>query len=71
LRTIARQVLVWAQPELFSLLRQVDGVDEVFPLHDGTPEFPYDVDIEVMELAHALRITPEFVSSRVPCFVLD
>jgi hypothetical protein len=71
LRTIARQVLVWGQPELFSLLRQVDGVDEVFPLHDGTPEFPYDVDIEVMELAHALRVTPEFVSSRVPYLLLD
>src|SRR3954468_15056403 len=57
LREIARQVIVWAQPELVALLRQVDGVDQVFPLHDGTPDFGYDTDIEVMELAHALRVT--------------
>ena len=68
LREIAREVIVWAQPELVTLVRRVDGVDEVFPLHDGTPDFDYDVDIEVMELAHALRVSRELVSSRVPYF---
>lgn len=53
----ARRVIVWAQPELLPLLRtQVDGADELLPLHDGTPEVAYDVDIESMELAHALRV---------------
>jgi hypothetical protein len=66
LREIAREVIVWAQPELLALLRQVDGIDHVFPLHDGTPDLAYDVDIEVMELAHALRVSPELVSDSVP-----
>jgi len=68
LREIAREVVVWGQPELLALLSQVDGVDHAFPLHDGTPDFAYDVDIEVMELAHALRATPELISGRVPYF---
>jgi hypothetical protein len=68
LREKAREVIVWVQPELVGLLRRVDGIDQVFPLHDGTPDFDYDVDIEVMELAHALRASPELVSSRVPYF---
>jgi Glycosyltransferase family 9 (heptosyltransferase) len=68
LREIAREVVVWGQPELLALLSQVDGVDRAFPLHDGTPDFAYDVDIEVMELAHALRATPELISGRVPYF---
>jgi hypothetical protein len=66
LRAIAREVVVWAQPELLSLLRKVEGVDAVLPLHDGTPAVSYDVDIEVMELAHALRATPQMIASRIP-----
>ena len=66
LREIAREVIVWSQPELLSLVRQVDGVDRVLPLHEGTPDASFDVDIEVMELAHALRVTPPLVTSRVP-----
>jgi hypothetical protein len=66
LREIAREVIVWCQPELLSLVRQVEGVDRVLPLHDGTPDAGFDVDIEVMELAHALRATPQLVSDSVP-----
>jgi predicted outer membrane protein len=66
LRRIARKVLLWVQPELIELLRGVDGIDGLLPLHDGTPDVDYDVDIEVMELAHALRVTSAFVSGRVP-----
>src|SRR6195952_5359830 len=66
LREIAREVLVWAQPELLELLRGVEGIDSLHPLHDGTPEFAYDVDIEIMELAHALRVTPGAIAGRVP-----
>jgi hypothetical protein len=68
LRANAREVIVWCQPELLELLGKVDGVDRVYPLHDGTPDFSYDVDIEVMELAHALRVTPKVVSERIPYF---
>jgi hypothetical protein len=66
LRLIARKVVLWVQRELLCLLHGVDGVDQLHPLHDGTPDFPYDVDIEIMELAHALRATPDMIASRVP-----
>lgn len=58
LRDIAASVSVWVQPSLLSLIAGVDGVDAVEPLTDGVPVTRFDVDIEVMELAHALRITP-------------
>ena len=66
LREIAREVIVWSQPELLSLVRQVNGVDRVLPLHEGTPDASFDVDIEVMELAHALRVTSQLITNRVP-----
>jgi hypothetical protein len=66
LRRIARDVTVWVQPELLNLVKHVDGVDHALPLHDGTPDVSYDVDIEIMELAHALRATPEMISQSVP-----
>ena len=55
LRERAREVAVWAQPELIPLLRTARGVDRLLPLHDGEPEVEFDADVEVMELAHALR----------------
>jgi hypothetical protein len=66
LRRIAREVIVWAQPELLSLLRNVEGVDRVLRLHDRAPEADYDVDIEIMELGHALRATQPCISQAVP-----
>lgn len=66
LRRIARQVIVWCQPELQSLVARVAGVDDVLPLHDGTVEAGFDVDIEVMELPHALRVTKADLGHGVP-----
>ncbi|MET0985199.1 MAG: hypothetical protein ABW034_07320 [Steroidobacteraceae bacterium] len=66
LRRITREVTVWVQPELLSLIATAPGVDRVSAIHDGKPEFLYDVDIESRELAHALRATAESVSSYVP-----
>jgi Glycosyltransferase family 9 (heptosyltransferase) len=68
LREVAREVTVWCQPELLSLVRQVDGVDRVLPLHDGTADASFEVDIEIMELAHALRATPQLITGSVPYF---
>lgn len=59
LRIQAREVTAWVQPCLIDLLRGVRGIDRLLPLHDGTPEGDYDADIELMEVAHALRLTPE------------
>jgi hypothetical protein len=66
LRQIASEVVVWCQPQLIGLIRRVSGVDRVLPLHDGTPHTEYDVDIEVMELAYALRVSPESLGRHVP-----
>jgi hypothetical protein len=66
LRDAAKEVLVWVQPELLELLRGVEGIDSLHPLHDGMPDLDYDVDIEIMELTHALRVTPEIITGRVP-----
>src|SRR4051812_26744309 len=65
LRKIAREVIVWVQPELLRLVERVEGVDQALPLHDGAPDVDYDIDIEIMELAFALRATRNMIA-RVP-----
>jgi hypothetical protein len=66
LRTIARDVTVWAQPALIPLLATMPDAPRLLPLHDGTPDAQFDTDIEIMELAHALRITPATLPSATP-----
>jgi hypothetical protein len=66
LRAIASAVILWVQPKLVPLLDGLPGADEVLPLHDGEPDVGYDVDVELAELMHALRITLETVPTRVP-----
>lgn len=66
LRAVAREVIVWAQPALVPLLRTAKGIDRLLPLHNGTPECDFDVDVEVMELAHAFRSTPATLPRTVP-----
>jgi hypothetical protein len=57
LRAVAGHVEVWVQPALLDLAARAEGVDAVLPLHDGTPDAQYEVDIEIMEVPHALRVT--------------
>jgi hypothetical protein len=61
LRRIAREVSFWVQPELLRLAAGARGVDRVLPLNDGMPDVGYDVDIEIMELAFALRARREMI----------
>jgi len=70
LRKIAREVVVWVQPELLPLIERVDGVDRVLPLHDGEPDVDYDIDIEVMELGFALKATRVTIE-RAPYLTID
>jgi len=51
-------VAVEAQPELLPLLRHVRGIGELVPLGEGDG-LDWDVDVESMELAHALRVRPD------------
>lgn len=66
LGALARTVTVWVQPSLMALVATAVGVDRVLALHDGTPAISYDVDIEIMELAHALRISAQELPGDVP-----
>jgi hypothetical protein len=66
LRAMAREVSVWCQPELMPLISTAKGVDSALPLGDQEPSLSYDVDVEIMELAHALRITPADLPGEIP-----
>jgi hypothetical protein len=66
LRAIAREVSMWVQPPLLPLVKDVEGVDRVLPLHNGAPDLGYDADIEIMELAHLLRAAPPALAQDVP-----
>src|SRR3954464_5716125 len=65
-RAIARETIVWAQPKLLPLLSSVAGSDHLLPLHDGTPDVEYDVDVELMELPYIFRSTLETIPAEVP-----
>src|SRR5205085_11298386 len=66
LRKTAREVILWCQGELIPLLGTLHGVDCLLPLHDGAPEVDYDVDIEIMEIAHALRVDRRHIACCFP-----
>ena len=66
IKAIAKKVIVWAQPPLIPLLQTVEGIDQLLPLHDGTPEVEYDVDVEIMELPHIFRTTLESIPLKIP-----
>src|SRR5437763_15006324 len=52
LRARAREVILWAQPQLLDLLRGIQGIDRLEPLHDDAPRIARDADIGLMELPH-------------------
>jgi hypothetical protein len=68
LRKRASRVIVWAQPRLLPLLAMGSGFDELLPLHDGVVSADYEVDIELMELPYALRLSPASLPRPVPYF---
>jgi hypothetical protein len=68
---VAREVTVWAQPSLIPLLRTMPGAPALLPLHDGTPEVEYDVDVEIMELAYVFRVAPDTIPRDVPYFHVE
>ena len=60
----ARRLIVWCQPELLPLIERMEAVDDAVPLHDGTIEAAFDVDIEIMEIPHAIRAGRDLVECR-------
>jgi hypothetical protein len=55
-RLRAVEVTLWVQPSLLKLLQTVRGIDRMLPLHEGEPDVCFDIDLELMELPHALRL---------------
>jgi hypothetical protein len=70
-KRIARHVAVWAPPRLLPLLATTAGIDSLLPLHDGTPEISYDVDVEIMELPYVCRTTLGTIPNHVPYLSVD
>jgi hypothetical protein len=71
LKEVAAKVIVWAQPSLIPLLRTVQGIDELLPLHDGVPDVEYDVDVELGELPHLFRTTLTNIPAEVPYIFVE
>jgi hypothetical protein len=70
LAEIAAEVIVWCQPALIGMIGRIPGVAKVLPLHDGVPQVSFDVDIEIMELPHALRADRKLIEMRAPYLTL-
>jgi hypothetical protein len=66
----ARRLTVWCQPELLPLIERVDGVDLALPLHDGAVDAEFEVDIEIMEIPHAIRAGRDLIEARKPYLTL-
>src|SRR4051812_7675725 len=71
LKQVASEVTVWCQSQLIPLLQTARGIDRLLPLHDGAPDIQYDVDIELMEVPHALRTNLRTLPRQVPYFDLQ
>jgi len=71
LRSIGAEATFWVQPALIPLLRTVPGIGGLLPLHDGEPGVDYAVDVELMELPHVFRATPDTVPADVPYLHVD
>lgn len=70
-KAIANKVTVWAQAKLITLLATMEAIDQLLPLHDGTPEVEYDVDVELMELPHIFRTTLATLPATVPYLYVE
>jgi hypothetical protein len=66
-KAVASAVILFIQPQLIPLLDALQGrVDLVLPLHEGDTEAEYDVDVEIMELAHVFRVSAATIPAEVP-----
>jgi hypothetical protein len=59
LRQRVAALMLEVQPALLPLLAGLPGPDALIPFDPVRPHPPADCDLEIMELSHALRLTPE------------
>jgi hypothetical protein len=57
------EVTIWMQPVLIPLFKAFGWEDRLLPLHDGTPDVQFDVDVELSELMHVFRITESMLTA--------
>jgi hypothetical protein len=62
----AASLIVWAQPQLIPILESMPSIDALLPLHDGTPETDFEVDVEIMELPFIFRTTLDSIPGDIP-----
>jgi hypothetical protein len=55
----AASLTVEVQPELLPLLASIPGPDRLIPFDPANPAPAMECDLEIMELAHALRLPPQ------------
>ncbi len=70
LAELAGGLSVWCQPELLPLIERVEGVGRAMPLHDGAPDADFEVDIEIMEIPHAIKACRDLIELRRPYLTL-
>jgi hypothetical protein len=70
LAELAGGLMVWCQPELLPLIERIEGVDRAIALNDGTPDVDFEVDIEIMEIPHAIRACRDLIELRRPYLTL-
>jgi hypothetical protein len=66
LKPAATHVTVLGQAQLLPLLQTVEGIDAVLRLDESAHEAQDEVEIEIMELPHALRATLSTLPADVP-----
>ena len=66
LRRRAAHVTLEVQPELHALLAGMDAVDRLVPFDGEAPLPPSECSMEIMDLAHVLRVHADEVGASVP-----
>jgi hypothetical protein len=66
LRRVAREVILFCQAPLLPIARRAAGVDLALPLHDDEAAVDFDVDIEIMEIPHAIRVGRDVIAMEQP-----
>jgi hypothetical protein len=62
IRRLVASLTVEVQPQLLALLAAVPGPDRLIPFDPAAPAPASECDLEIMELAHALRLPPDIGS---------
>ena len=66
LRRAARHVTVHAQASVARVLEHVEGIDSLVTRYNNVPPESYDVAIELSELPHVFRTTPQTIPAQIP-----